>query len=72
MTLNPFAFIPRFLRRRERNKDREFLWPEIYDGTTVEKARAAIDLHISRDPAWRYPEEWRGEAVYLLDEGVRE
>lgn len=49
-------------RRRQRKIDRELLFPIIRkQAEGVHKEREAIEWHILKDPAWRYPSEFSAE-----------
>ena len=65
--------IARRWRKVQRNADRMFLFHSIYAKSMNKSiAQWAIFLHIKRDPAWRYPEEWLGEPVLPWEEGSHE
>ena len=54
----------KWYRKRLRRYDREWLFPEFFKkAESVEQATAAIMIHVSMDPAWRYHDEWQHEDI---------
>lgn len=62
----PFFLLARWQRRRHRAIDRATLFPIIraYQ-KTWERGTQAILQHVHDDEAWRYPEEYAGEAIEI-------
>jgi len=56
-------WLGRWWRKRQRNRDRQRLFPLLRDQRDPLAGARAIHLHIATARAWRYTEEWADEAV---------
>lgn len=55
-------WIGQWWRRRMRRIDADVLFPKLLAGASSDLHLAvAIAMHVRRDSAWRYPNEWKDE-----------
>jgi hypothetical protein len=56
-------WLGRWWRKRQRDRDRQRLFPLLRGQRDPLAGARAIRLHIATARAWRYTEEWAGEAM---------